>query len=241
MEKAVVLAAGKGTRMGALTAHIPKPMIPLHGKPILEHVFDRLRQAGITKVSLVIGYYGEQIRNHFANYPLSIDFREQTVVNGTAKAMLLTREFCGNDPFVLTFGDILCTPEDYRGLMARLDDEAVCAMGVKYADDPYKGAAVYEENDRVVRVVEKPPVGTSTTNWNSAGVYAFRPDVFAELDRVPLSPRGEYELTSAIVQLIESGRTVRMYRIQGDWLDVGRPADLERAEEIVATDDPTAS
>lgn len=228
-----MLAAGKGTRMGTLTAAIPKPMLPLRGKPILEHVLDRLRNAGIKRVFLVVGYYQERIREHLADYPLAIEYREQTVIDGTGRAALLAREFCGDDPFVLTFGDILCTPADYQGLMSRLDEEAVCVMGVKYADDPHQGAAVYVENDRVVRVVEKPPLGTSSTNWNSAGLYAFRADVFEELERIPASPRGEYELTSAIVQLIEAGRTVRMYEIKGDWLDVGRPADLARAEEIV--------
>jgi len=236
MEIAVLLAAGKGTRMGALTADIPKPMIVVGGKPILEHVLDRLRAAGITRVLLVVGYYQQQIREHFAHYPMVIEYREQVQINGTARAALLAREFCDDQPFVLTFGDILCTPEDYQGLIQRLDEEAVCVMGVKYADDPHQGAAVYEENGRVARVVEKPAFGTSTTNWNSAGLYAFRPEIFEELERVPLSPRGEYELTSAIVQLIEKGRTVRMYRIAGDWLDVGRPSDLQRAEEIVKED-----
>src|SRR5262245_37109507 len=117
--KALVLAAGKGSRMGALTAEIPKPMLPLAGKPILEHVIDRLGEAGIDQVMVVVGYYQERIREHFAAYPRRIEYREQEVVNGTGTAALLAREFCGKDPFILTFGDILCAPADYRGLMDR--------------------------------------------------------------------------------------------------------------------------
>ena len=234
IEKAVVLAAGKGTRMGTLTAEIPKPMLPLNGMPILEHVLGRLAAAGVNHVLLVVGHYQKRIREHFAGSALKLVFREQSVLNGTGTAALLAREFCGGDPFVLTFGDILCSPADYLGLMGRLDDEAVCVMGVKYAADPYQGAAVYVENDRVVRVVEKPPAGTSATNWNSAGVYVFRQDIFEELERLPVSPRGEYELTTAIAQLIEAGRTVRIYSIEGEWLDVGRPADLSRAEKMLS-------
>ncbi len=139
----------------------------------------------------------------------------------------------GGDAFVLTFGDILCSTEDYRGLMAKLDVAAAGVLGVKYVDDPAPGAAVYEENNRVVRIVEKPPVGTSTTHWNSAGLYAFRPAVFEELAQLPLSPRGEYELTTAVEQLIERDAVVRMYPIEQEWMDVGRPEDLARGETLV--------
>ncbi|MBS1830886.1 MAG: NTP transferase domain-containing protein [Acidobacteria bacterium] len=233
IETAVILAAGKGTRMGRLTAETPKPMLPLAGKPMLEHILDRMRGAGIRRVLIVIGYRGDLIREHFADYPLAMEYREQEVANGTGSAALLAREFVGGDAFVLTFGDILCSTEDYQGLMAKLDEAAAGVLGVKYVDDPAPGAAVYEENDRVVRIVEKPPVGTSTTHWNSAGLYAFRPEVFAELARIPLSPRGEYELTTAVEQLIERDAVVRMYPIEQEWMDVGRPEDLARGETLV--------
>lgn len=233
IETAVILAAGKGTRMGSLTADTPKPMLPLAGKPMLEHILDRLRGAGIRRVLVVIGYRGDLIRAHFADYPLAMEYREQEVANGTGSAALLAREFVGEDAFVLTFGDILCSTADYRGLMAKLDTAAAGVLGVKYVDDPAPGAAVYEENDRVVRIVEKPPVGTSTTHWNSAGLYAFRPVVFEELAKIPLSPRGEYELTTAVEQLIRGDEVVRMYPIAQDWMDVGRPEDLARGETLV--------
>ena len=233
IETAVILAAGKGTRMGRLTADTPKPMLPLGGKPMLEHILDRLRAAGIRRVLLVIGYRGDLIRAHFAGYPLTIEYREQEVANGTGSAALLARDFVGADAFVLTFGDILCSTADYQGLMAKMDSQAAGVLGVKYVDDPAPGAAVYEENDRVVRIVEKPPLGTSTTHWNSAGLYAFRPAVFEELATVPLSPRGEYELTTAIEQLLRRDAVVRMYAIAQEWMDVGRPEDLARGETLV--------
>lgn len=233
METAVILAAGKGTRMGHLTAEAPKPMLPLAGKPMLEHILDRLRAAGIRRALLVIGYRGELIRAHLEGYPMEIEYRVQEAANGTGSAALLAREFASNGPFLLTFGDILCSVEDYRGLMAKLDEEAVGVLGVKYVDDPAPGAAVYEENNRVVRIVEKPPVGTSTTHWNSAGLYAFRPVLFEELRVLPLSPRGEYELTTAIDQLIRRDEVLRLYAIEQEWMDVGRPEDLARGERLV--------
>ncbi|MBI3682684.1 MAG: nucleotidyltransferase family protein [Acidobacteria bacterium] len=233
VRKALILAAGKGTRMAELTRHAPKPMLPLRGKPILEHVLDRLGQAGISSALIVVGYYGDQIRRHLEHYPMHLEFREQTVLNGTAPAALLGREFIAGEPFLLTFGDILSMPADYRALLDLLSEPVQGVLGVKYADDPARGAAVYEENGRVVRMIEKPPPGASTTNWNSAGVYAFEPVLFSELERVPLSPRGEYEITSAISQLIDAGHLLKLYAIEGEWIDVGRPEDLSKAEQFL--------
>ena len=85
----------------------------------------------------------------------------------------------------------------------------------------------------MIRIVEKPAIGTSTTHWNSAGSYVFRPTVFEELERVPLSVRGEYELTSALSQMIERGLRLLLYPLQGAWRDVGRPGDLDAARKMV--------
>jgi dTDP-glucose pyrophosphorylase len=100
-------------------------------------------------------------------------------------------------------------------------------LAVKEVEDPYRGAAVYADAERrVSRIVEKPPRGESTTHWNSAGIYAFRPSIFEELRQAPKSPRGEYELTSAVAQFIEKGKLLRILPIEGDWRDIGRPEDL---------------
>ncbi len=226
MQKAVILAAGKGTRMGALTENLPKPMIPVAGKPLLEHILDRLREVGIAEAAIVTGYRHELIEAHFEQYPMRISYFHQEVLDGTARAVLLARGFVSDDPFLLTFGDIWCDVADYRGLVAALDAEAEAVIGVRDVDDPWQGAAVYERDGNVIRMVEKPPKGTSATRWNSAGLYVFRAGVFAELERVPKSARGEYEITSAIETMVERGLKLRLYAIQGEWRDVGRPEDL---------------
>jgi dTDP-glucose pyrophosphorylase len=85
----------------------------------------------------------------------------------------------------------------------------------------------------VTRIVEKPAPGTSTTHWNSAGLYSFRPAIFDELARIPLSPRGEYELPSAMAQLLHAGRKLLLYPIRGAWRDIGRPEDIAIAEKLL--------
>lgn len=218
--------------MGGLTAEIPKPLLEAGGKALLVHVLDRLREAGLSEFLIVVGYLGERIRERLEGYGARIEFREQVEINGTGRAALLAEDFAGGEPFLLTFGDILAAPEDYAGMIAMMEDGTAAVIAAKDCDDPYRGAAIYERGRIVERIVEKPPKGTSTTRWNSAGIYVFAPEVFAELRKVPLSPRGEYEITSAVEQLVESGRTVRLWAVRDNWMDVGRPEDLESAARL---------
>lgn len=236
MIKAVVLAAGKGSRMKELTAELPKPMLAVAGKPLLEHVLDRLRGAGIQSVFVVTGYLAGAIERHFASYPLHLTFGRQEAMDGTARAALLARDFIANDCFILTYGDILASAADYAGIAAQLESSSGLAsvLGVVQVEDPWQGAAVYEDHGRLTRIVEKPARGTSGTHWDSAGLYAFRATFFDELARVPRSPRGEFELTSAIDGQLAAGLRVKIYELRGPWCDVGRPEDLAVAERIIA-------
>ncbi|HXJ43097.1 MAG TPA: nucleotidyltransferase family protein [Bryobacteraceae bacterium] len=235
IRKAMVLAAGRGTRMGALTDEFPKPMLPIDGAPMLEHIVRRLQSAGISQILLVVGYRRELIENHFHGFP-GISFITQDVVEGTASAVRLGREFVAGQPFLLTFGDIITRADNYAGIAGDLAASGASAvLGVKHVDDPWQGAAVYANPEgQVSRIIEKPPAGTSTTHWNSAGLYAFAPEVFNEIETIPRSTRGEFEITSAVEQLIGNGRLVRMFEMRGAWRDVGRPEDLESASDALS-------
>ena len=229
LHRAAVLAAGKGTRMGKLTADTPKPMLPIHGKPMLAHILQRLRKAGIDEFLLIVGHGRETIQRYFANWTVPIQFCVQEPVNGTGSAARLVRKFTGDQPFLLTYGDILVDPAEYTHCAEVLASgaNAAAVLAVKAVDDPWQGAAVYERDGRIVEIIEKPPQGSSTTHWNSAGFYAFRPILFDYLDRVTASPRGEYELTSALDLMLNDGLELRISAIEGDWRDVGRPEDLD--------------
>jgi NDP-sugar pyrophosphorylase family protein len=229
LRRAVILAAGKGTRMGALTRETPKPMLVVEGKPLLEHILERLARAGLEKFFIVVGYRHEVIEEHFREWPLPIEFRIQDPVDGSGSAARLARDFAAGEPFLLSYADILCDPSEYVRCASILQREpaAAAVLAVKAVDDPWQGAAVYEENGRIRRIVEKPPQGKSTTHWNSAGLYAFRPVLFDYLDRIRPSPRNEYELTSALDLMLDDSLDLRISQIEGNWRDVGRPEDLE--------------
>ncbi len=225
---AVILAAGKGTRMGDLTRDTPKPMLLVRGRPLLEHIFERLADAGIQKVFIVVGYRHEMIQEHFRNWPVPIEFRVQDPVNGSGSAARLARNFVGDEPFLLSYADILCEPSEYVrcGSVLERNPFTSAVLAVKAVDDPWQGAAVYEKSGVISKIVEKPAKGTSTTHWNSAGFYAFRPTLFHFLERLQPSARHEYELTSALDMMLDDGLELRISSVEGYWRDVGRPEDL---------------
>jgi NDP-sugar pyrophosphorylase family protein len=234
---AVVLAAGKGTRMGSVTDETPKPMLLIQGKPMLEHILEGLTAAGVENFFVVVGYRHQMVEQYFRAWRASqppdrgaanLQFRVQDPVDGTGSATQLAKEFAGDEPLLLTYADILCDASEYLrcGAILQQRPETAAVVAVKAVDDPWQGAAVYEEQGRIRSIIEKPAKGTSTTHWNSAGFYAFRPILFQYLDRLQLSARNEYELTSALDMMLDDSLDLRISPVEGRWRDVGRPEDL---------------
>ena len=226
--KAVILAAGKGTRMRPLTNRRPKPLVPVAGRPILEHIVGGLASAGVDQVCLVIGWLGEQMQEAFGDgtrLGCELTYVWQEEFGGTGAAVLLAEEFIGDDQFVLGWGDIIIPPTNYRRMIAIQREERPEAMlAVNVVDDPWEGAAVYVDGGLVERIVEKPPKGTATTNYNNAGLFVFGPELLDILKNSEVSERGELEVPSAIATLLERGRSIRAYEIDGYWSDVARPS-----------------
>ncbi len=154
---------------------------------------------------------------------------QQETLDGTARALELARDWLADEQFFAGWGDILVRPENYRRLIrsARLADAAIAVNEVV---DPWAGAAVYGDESGVVqRIVEKPAKGTSTTRWNNAGLNVLGPSVWAEIDRLQPSERGEFELPQAVAALVAGGARVMAVPVEGEWFDVGTAEDLERA------------
>lgn len=238
MLKAVILAAGRGTRMKELTSDQPKPMIDVGKGRLLEQVILAIRDAGVQDFIVVTGYHANIIEDHFgdgAGYNIQIEYVRQPVRDGTAGALRLTRDAVGNSPFFMSFGDVVCSRENYGPLIEDYYDNPVPIVLSAYnVGDPYAGAAVYmdEKTRCVLKVIEKPPKGTSTTPWNQAGLFVFEPGIFDYLDKVQLSPRGEYELTDAVHMSLADGLMVRAFPLRGFWGDIGTPEDVERLRRL---------
>lgn len=228
IKKAVILAAGRGTRMRELTDDLPKPMIPVRGRPILDHIVSGLRDAGIQEVLLIVGYREDVVRGFFGNgagYGLAVSYEKQVVQDGTGRVVELTKDFVGADGFLLSYGDILLDPANYPVLCRPGDEEAI--ISVKKNEDVSKGGAVFVDKDfNMTDLREKPAPGEPTSPWYNAGVYMFRPSIFEFTAKLEKSPRGEYELTDAIRNLALSGKQVRAFELLGNWADVRDPEVL---------------
>jgi len=238
LDQALILAAGKGTRMGALTEQRPKPLLEIAGAPILQHVLEGIASVGIRRAVIVVGHLGEQIERRFgagSAVGLEITYCQQEHQLGTAKAAILARGLMSPAPFLMSFGDILCARRNYRALLMAFQASPCDALlGLNPVDDPWEGAAVYRDGDRVTRLIEKPPHGASTTRWNNAGVMILTPAVWPVLEQLPPSARGEYELPVGIGRMVELDCDVRGVEFEGFWSDVGRPQELERINRLAA-------
>jgi dTDP-glucose pyrophosphorylase len=230
IDKAVVLAAGRGTRMRELTANVPKPMIEVRGKPVLQHIIEGLRDASVRRLLIIVGYHAETVQNFFRDgyhYNVDIEYATQTVQDGTGRVVDLARDFIGDCPFILSYGDILVDPENYKRV-ADLPDNVDAAITVTSGEDVRKGGAVFvNEKMELVDIREKSGAHEAT-RWYNAGLYAFRPSIFEFTAKLRPSPRGEYELTDAIRDLADSGKKVQAIELAGEWADVRDPEILAK-------------
>ncbi len=230
--KGVILAAGLGTRMRPLTDRRPKPLIPILDRPMIEHIVLGAVEAGVTDLLVVVGYRGKMIGETLGagtRFGISIHYAVQERPAGTGDAVLLAEAFVGGDPFFLSWGDIIVSPRNYRRLRQTWEEQRPdLLLTVNWMPDPYEGAAVYVEQGRVVRIIEKPPKGASTTHYNNAGIFILPPQVLEVTRTVPLSKRGERELPDAIQRLLADGAVVGALPIEGCWSDVARPAEVVR-------------
>jgi dTDP-glucose pyrophosphorylase len=231
IDKAVLLAAGRGTRMREMTADLPKPMLEVRGKPVLQHIVEGLRGAGVGNVLIIVGYRADAVQNFFGDgsrYKIDIQYVTQTVQDGTGRVIELAKNFVGLAPFVLGYGDILVASENYKSIVD-LPEDVEAIVSVTRGEDVTKGGAVFVNDQMdVVDIREKPKPGELTSPWYNAGLYAFRPSILDFTAKLKPSPRGEYELTDAIRELVQSGKKVRALKITGAWADVRDPETLAR-------------
>ena len=226
--KAVLLAAGKGTRMKDLTNDLPKPMLEVHGKPILLHIVEGLRAAGVTDFCIIVGYRADVVRDFFGDgskFGVHVSYATQVVQDGTGRVVELAKEFAGDDAFVLSYGDILIDPKNYAHLTDLGDAEGIVTVKHNEGEIAKGGCVVVNARFELTDLIEKPE-GLAPSPWYNAGVYTFRPSIFDFTAKLKLSKRGEYELTDAIRDLAQSGTVVRVVELSGDWADVRDPEVL---------------
>lgn len=224
--KAVILAAGEGSRMRPLTYTRPKVMLPLANKPILEHLLIAASKAGIKEFIFIVGYRDEQVRNYFGSgerWGVSIDYSTQRKQLGTGDAIKMVGSLIDGN-FLVMNGDIVVSQQDISSLTSSSDN----TLSLFQVEDTRDLGVVEVSGDRIIRIYEKtenPP-----SHLANAGLYLFTPDIFDAVSRTSKSVRGEYEITDALQLMIEQGQHIS-YRQINYWLDISYPWDLLTANE----------
>ncbi len=223
--------------MGDLTANLPKPMVQVEGKPVLEHIIAGLRdEAGIRDIFIVTGWCGHVIRDYFqdgAKWGVRIVYGEQKVQDGTGKAVDPAKEWVGGESFLLVYGDMFPrVPADYARLLEAFREDGVIAL--KDGEDLTKGGAVVlNEAGFMTQLLEKAALKDIPPNaYYNAAIYVLPARIFDLTAKLEKSPRGEYEFTDALKAFIGGGARLRGVIHSQGWADVRDPSVLAELNSV---------
>ena len=232
--KGLILSGGKGTRLRPLTYTSAKQLVPVANKPVLFYGIEAIADAGIRDIGIVVGDTQAEIRaavGDGSRWGVRVEYIVQDAPRGLAHAVKISRDYIGNEPFVVYLGDNLLN-KGIAQFVREFDAQKPAAqILLTRVSDPQMFGVAQLDQGRVVRLVEKPkePIGDLAL----VGVYMFGPDVFESVNRIKPSFRNELEITDAIQDLIDRGLTVRPHIVDGWWKDTGKLEDLLEANRLI--------
>ena len=227
-KQAVILASGEGTHMRPFTYEIPKPLIPVNGKPILEHTINALQQYGITNIVITVSHLADKIIEHFgdgANFGVQIKYVKEKKPSGTAGALASAQKSLQPGPFLMLYGDILLDLDLLEFLRTHKQyKSAVGTLALTSIADPSSYGAVKMRGNKIVEFSEKPPVDRRVSHLIFAGVGAFDATIFSLITK---KKKGTLSLEKDVFPLLIKKGTLYGYPFEGQWFDVSTPETYE--------------
>ncbi len=232
--KAIILCAGRGTRLRPLTFSNAKHLIPIANKPVMLYGLEAIIEAGITDIGVIVGENRSDFVRELGSgerWGVKISYITQEEPHGLAHAAKVAQDFVKDEPFLMYLGDNIFQHGLKEAVKLYQVHHPNAVSFLYEVEDPRAYGVAELDGDRVIRVVEKPKEPKS--NWALTGAYIFDHNVFGVIDQLKPSWRGEYEITDAIQGLIEHGEQVMPFFVRGWWVDTGNAADMLRANRLI--------
>jgi NDP-sugar pyrophosphorylase family protein len=227
IKKAFILAGGKGTRLRPITHEIPKPMIPVQGRPILEHVINLFKKYDIRDIIISIGYKGEKIKEYFgdgAKFGIKITYIEETEPLGTAGPLLLAKDLL-KETFVMTNADELKDIDLDDMYNFHKANKAMATIALTTVKDPSAYGVAKLRGSKIVEFVEKPKLEEAPSNLINAGLYILEPEVISMVPK----RKDVVKIETEVFPKIAKAEKLYGYHFEGQWFDTGTPERYEQA------------
>lgn len=227
IKKAIVLVGGEGTRLRPYTYELPKVLLPIHGKPMVQHVLELLKSHGVTEIYLAIYYKGDKVREYFGDgsrFGLNIRYIEEKTPLGTAGPLRLAKKYL-DETFFIVWGDILSDIDLTDFMHFHKNNEGLTTVALTTVDDPSRYGVAAMKGSKIVEFVEKPKKEDAPSNLINAGMAIMEPEVVEKF--VPLKGKAmvEYDIYP---KLAAEGKLYG-YPFQGQWIDTGTHEAYEKA------------
>ena len=234
--KAIILSAGKGFRLKSLEQNLPKGLVPINGKPMLEIIIDDLKSIGFTEILIVVGYKSDNIIQYFGDgtkFGITITYATQKKQIGTANALLQAKSFVENDPFLVHLGDAI-NPNALKNIFIKMleskSEISILASPIKNSRNKLVGN-IEIENNHVVRIAEKTSIKNANFFW--AGVAFFKNNkIFQKLTLLKPSHTGEFEITDALNELLLDDIIMDSYICEKS-IDAGTITGIEESSDLL--------
>ncbi|CAM4130926.1 nucleotidyltransferase [Bacillus manliponensis] len=226
--KGVILAGGKGTRLRPLTCNLPKPMLPLLQKPVMEYSIELLKRHGITEIAVTVQYMSSIIQNYFGDgskWGVKLHYFEDSPPLGTAGSVKQAEDFL-DEPFVVISGDALTDFHLSAGIDFHQSSEKLVTMFIKEVTNPLPfGSVVMNQFHEIVKYIEKPSWNEVVSNTVNTGIYIMDPEIFSYIP-----PHMFFDFSQHVFPLLENKEVMYGYVADGYWLDIGTFSQYRKAQ-----------
>lgn len=236
MRQGLIPAAGAGTRLGPFTNAIPKELLPVGEKAVIEHVVEAMKSAGIEEIVIVVSSHKHGILDYLGSgkrFGVKLTYVVQDMRLGLANAVL-AGEHVIDGRFIIVLGDNFFYPKSFLNDLIRyhLSEKADATLGVADVKDVTRHGIIKPFANKIADIIEKPSREVAPTNLGSIGIYIFENSIFDAIKKTRPGHNGEYQITDSIKIMIDEGKNVIYKKIDGFHIDIGTPQDLMIANKI---------